>query len=100
QTTFHTKPESELLASASTQNIVLNEPLVVLRSVNRQKSVAVTGYGVWRWQLLSQGNEVTGQFLKLFITNVVRWLTTKEDEKNVWRGQGEVQRRPGECGIP
>src|SRR5262249_16361032 len=40
-------------------------------------------YGLWRWQLLSQGGGVTTPFFKLLLSNAVRWLTTRDDEKNV-----------------
>ena len=83
QTTYHAKPESEVLAWATIQNIVLREPLALLRNVGRQKSFAITGYGLWRWQLLAQGGAETTPFFKLLLSNVVRWLTTREDEKNV-----------------
>ncbi len=81
QTSFRAKPESEVLAFAAMQNIVLNEPLVLIRNINRQKSFAITGEGVWRWRLLAQGNAQTENFFPLLISNAVRWLTTKEDDK-------------------
>jgi hypothetical protein len=83
QTTFRTKPEAEMLASVKLQNIVLNEPFLAIRNINRQKSFALTTYGVWRWRLLTQGSSGIEQFLPLFLSNTVRWLTTKEDDKNV-----------------
>ena len=83
QTTFRAKAESEVLASVKIQNIVLDEPLVLTRNVARQKSFAITGHGIWRWRLLAQDNPQTEQFLPLLLTNAVRWLTTKEDDKRV-----------------
>lgn len=83
QTSLKAKPGSEALAFAVLQNIVLNEPLVVMRNINRQKSFAITGEGVWRWRLLAQGSAQTEHFLPLLISNAVRWLTTKEDDKRV-----------------
>lgn len=83
QTVFRAKPEAEVLAFAVLQNIVLSEPLVAIRNIARQKSFAITGYGVWRWRLMAQANLETGQFLPLLLTNAVRWLTTKDDNKRV-----------------
>ncbi len=83
QTIFHAKAESDVLAMVKIQNVVINEPLVITRNVNRQKSFAITGHGIWRWRLLAQGNTQTEQFLPLLISNAVRWLTTKEEGKNV-----------------
>jgi len=83
QTIFHAKPESDVLAAVKLQNIVLAEPLVATRNINRQKSFAITGHGVWRWRLLAQGNSETEKFFPLLMSNAVRWLTTKEEDKNV-----------------
>ena len=83
QTIFKLKPESDMLAAAKMQNVVLAEPLVSVRNINRQKTFAITGHGIWRWRLLAQNNSQTEKFLPLLISNTVRWLTTKEDEKNV-----------------
>jgi hypothetical protein len=82
-TQFKAKPESDVLANFKIQNINSNEPLILTRNISRQKSLAITGYGIWRWRLLVQDNSQTEKFLYIFLTNSIRWLTTKEDEKNV-----------------
>ncbi len=83
QTLFKIKPEADIIAAVKMQNVVLSEPLVAIRTINRQKSFAITGYGIWRWRLLAHSNPETEKFLPFLISNAVRWLTTKEDEKNV-----------------
>jgi hypothetical protein len=83
QTSFKSKPEAEVLASVKIQNIVLPEPLITIRNINRQKSFAVTGYNIWQWRLMAQGNPQTENFLSLLLSNAVRWLTTLEEGKNV-----------------
>ncbi|HUL43873.1 MAG TPA: hypothetical protein VLY03_05910 [Bacteroidota bacterium] len=83
QTTFRSKPEALVIASSRMQTVALNEPLIAARSVAGQKSLAVTGYGIWRWQLTSQDNAQTSQFFHAFLSNAVRWLTTNADERNV-----------------
>lgn len=83
QTVFRVKPEAEVLASVKIQNIVVPEPLIAIRTINRQKSFAITGYNVWQWRLMAQGNQQTEKFLYLLLTNAVRWLTTLEEGKNV-----------------
>jgi hypothetical protein len=82
-TQFKSKPESDVLANVKTQNINSNEPLISTRNISRQKSLAITGYGIWRWRLLVQDNLETEKLLYMFLTNSIRWLTTKEDENNV-----------------
>ncbi|MBI1807231.1 MAG: hypothetical protein HYR76_09300 [Ignavibacteria bacterium] len=83
QTVFRTKPEADVIAAVKIQNIVLTEPLIATRNINRRKSFAITGHGVWRWRLLAQNNPSTEKIFPLLMTNAVRWLTTKEEDKNV-----------------
>jgi Mg-chelatase subunit ChlD len=88
QTTFHAKPGTEVVIQPTLQQVTLDEPLVVARSLNRQKVVAVTGYGLWRWRLLAQsgsdGSSVVDQdALTTFVSTTIRWLTTKEDDQRV-----------------
>ncbi len=83
QANFRTKPESEILASVSIQNIVFPEPLIAIRTIAHQRSLGITGYGVWRWRLMAQGDVKTENLFPAFVTNAIRWLTTNEDEKRV-----------------
>ncbi len=83
QTIFQLKPESEMLAAVRVQNIEMPEPLVTTRNVNRMKSFAITGYGIWRWRLLADEENEQNGFLSMLLTNAVRWLTTKDEGKNV-----------------
>jgi hypothetical protein len=82
-TQFKSKPESDIIADVKTQNIILNEPLIAARNIGRQKSIAVTGYGIWRWRLLVQDSPQTEKLLSLFIINAVRWLTSKDEDKKI-----------------
>jgi hypothetical protein len=82
-TTFQTKPEAEILALARAQNVALNEPLLLCRSAAGLRSVAMLGYGVWRWKLLTQASDPSKDVLGLFMSGAVRWLTTREESKPV-----------------
>lgn len=83
QTQFRSKIESDVLATIKIQNIQIDEPLILTRNINRYKSAAITGYGLWRWRLLAQGNSLSERLYASFITNTIKWLTTREDEKKV-----------------
>ena len=76
--TFRLKPEAELLVSSKLQNISLEEPLIATQNINGQKSLAVAGYGIWRWKLLTQGSGETEQLLSRFLTSAIQWLTTSD----------------------
>ncbi len=83
QTAYRMKAEATVLATVKINNIVLNEPLIAIRNVNRQKSMAILGYGIWRWRLMAQGNPQTEKLLATFLSNSIRWLTTRDDSRPV-----------------
>lgn len=83
QASVKAKPEAVVLATARIATVVTNDPLLLLRNVNRQKSLAVVGYGIWRWRLMAQGNRETEHLMATFLTNGIRWLTTRDDARPV-----------------
>lgn len=80
QAAIRSKPESEIIAFTRIQNTVTSEPLLLSRSVNRRKSLALLGYGLWRWKISAESDE---RFFEEFLGNAVRWLTTREDDRRV-----------------
>ena len=61
----------------------LTDPFIVTRNVNKKKSLAVLGYGLWRWSMLSDAGSGTDQMLEHLIGNAIRWLTTQEDSRRI-----------------
>jgi hypothetical protein len=57
--------------------------MLLARKLNKQKSFAVLGYGIWRWKLLAAGLSDMEDVFQSFVSNSIRWLTTREDEKQV-----------------
>jgi hypothetical protein len=80
---YKAKPEATVLGFCKIQNVVLTEPLILTRNVNRQKSLAILGYGLWRWRLMAQGTSATEGLLSTFLANTIRWLTTRDDDRPV-----------------
>lgn len=83
QGNFRPKVESEVLVSVRLQSLPLADPLIVARNVNKKKSLAVLGYGLWRWDMLSDAGSGMDQMLEHFIGNAIRWLTTQEDSRRI-----------------
>lgn len=83
QTEYRAKTEATVLSTVRLMNVPTAEPLILSRNVNRQKSLAVLGYGLWRWRLMAQGNPDTEGLLSSFLINSIRWLTTREDKNPV-----------------
>jgi hypothetical protein len=82
------KPEAEVLANVRINNTPLSEPLILQRTLQNSRSLAVVGYGIWRWKLVgyaaevAKGREAVDAFTPL-VNNAVRWLTTEEQGKLV-----------------
>jgi hypothetical protein len=83
QGNFRSKIESEVLATVRLQSMPLTDPFIVARNVNKKKSLAVLGYGLWRWSMLSDAGSGTELILEHFISNAIRWLTTQEDSRRI-----------------
>jgi hypothetical protein len=81
--TFSAKPEAVILATTKIQGVPINTPLIVARSIPRQKSFSVLGYGLWRWRLLAGASHETENFFDPWISNVVRWLITRDESQHV-----------------
>jgi hypothetical protein len=77
--TFTVRPGAVVLAHAAVRGITLPDPLIVARTIGRQRALAVLAHGIWRWRLMAQGDPSTAHFLNAFLSNAVRWLTTPED---------------------
>jgi hypothetical protein len=81
ESSFRTLAGAEILGTMRLDNISFNEPLLLLRRLGRSKVLAWTAYGLWRWELAPDvlNGEVPGRLL----SNAVRWLTTRDDQKRV-----------------
>lgn len=88
ETLVRVKPEAEVLSTVKLNNVPLAEPLIVQRTLNNTKSLAILGYGLYRWKLLgyaaeaAKGREVPDIF-GTFFENGLRWLSTSDQGKFV-----------------
>jgi len=80
---FLSKPESEILSYFKIGNSRINQPLIVSRNLNRHRSIAFLGFNIWRLKLLNAMNEEESIYFERFINNSIKWLTTREVEKNL-----------------
>jgi hypothetical protein len=78
---FKAHPESRVLALVRTETSSSPDPLLIVRSAGGQKSLAFTGYGLWRWRLLVQTDPQTRDFLGAFLNAAVTWLTAPEEHR-------------------
>ncbi len=83
------KPESRIVAGFKVNNVAMKDPLIVSRDFNDKKSLAVLGYGLYRWKLLAAGADrsrgQTGKpdLFRIFVQNSLRWLSVSNRNKKV-----------------
>lgn len=83
------KPYAEILAKVKVNNTELNEPMIIFGDRTGYKTLAVMGYGIYRWKLMGYARDVfknkaeTPDLLDIFISNSSKWLTIDDKEKNV-----------------
>lgn len=80
---FIAKPESEILAFFKLQNTRINQPLILTRNLNKHRSIGFLAFNIWRLKLLNAMKEEESIYFDRFINNSVKWLTSKEIEKNL-----------------
>ncbi len=89
ETFVEVKPESRVIAGVKVNNVPIKEPLIITRAFQNHKSLAVLGYGLYRWKLIGYAADIaknrteTPDLFDIFINNAVRWLSVKQDNKNI-----------------
>lgn len=88
--TFTTpKMSSKVLAYSTVNNVKMQEPMIAISDFGSRRSIAVLGYGLFRWKLLgnakeqSRGNEEQIDLFSVFIDNAIRWLSISSMEQQV-----------------
>ncbi|MDZ7263545.1 MAG: VWA domain-containing protein [candidate division KSB1 bacterium] len=80
---------SEILLETTSQALTATESrgtqpaLVVVRKLGPHKTMAILGYGIWRWDLMLWGVGKTNDLFHQFLSNSIRWLITKEESRLV-----------------
>ncbi len=73
------KPGSNSLVSSKVRNIPISNPLVVSRSLGKQREFAILAGDIWKWQL--QTAEKHPEFFDNFINDIVKWLNLSSLQK-------------------
>lgn len=81
-------PGARTLATIRVNNIPMDEPLIMTRESGASRSMAVLGYGLYRWKLLGEGPQAARgedpiSIFETFIGNSVSWLSVQEDERRI-----------------
>jgi hypothetical protein len=78
---FTAKPESEVLANVKIRNVPVPKPLILTRKLGSKKSAAIMAKDIWRWKLQTAVKE--SRVFENFMINSVKWLNTRDDQKQV-----------------
>ena len=89
ETFVRVKPESEVAFGSKVNNTPIKEPLVITRTLANKKSIAVLGYGFYRWKLfgyaldMAKGANDSPDLFDIFMQNTIKWLSANQDNKQV-----------------
>lgn len=83
QTVYRLREGSTQLGAPRLHNVLLPQPLMACRALAGARSLAILGYGIWRWRLMAQAGGETAQFFPTFLGAAVSWLTSRDEGKNV-----------------
>lgn len=89
ETFVNPKLNSKVLALSKIENVKFNEPMIIIREMQNSRTVAVLGYGLYRWKLMgyarevARGNTDAVDLYTTFISNTIRWLSISDVEKQI-----------------
>ena len=72
------------------------KPLLLVRTLGTQKSIALLFENVWRWDLMMWGAGKTNRVLSQFLGRAARWLATRVESKPVQLKTDKAVYRTGE----
>ena len=77
-----------ILADLKIGSASMDEPLIIKSERGGVRSLAVLGYGLYRWKLLGQGPAVSrgtsfDDVLQSFVGNTIKWLSVRDDDDRV-----------------
>ncbi len=80
---WEASPDARVLATARVRGIALDDPLLLVRQRGRSRSAALLTAGTWRWLNVPADLESVAGFYPGLVDNLLRWLTTREDDRPV-----------------
>ncbi|MCX6171037.1 MAG: hypothetical protein NTX65_17010 [Ignavibacteriales bacterium] len=78
-TELTSKPGSKVLVKSQVKNIPIGNPLIISRSLGKQRAFSILAGDIWKWQL--QTAEKNPEFFDNFINDIVKWLSASSLQK-------------------
>ncbi|MEM1042059.1 MAG: vWA domain-containing protein [Bacteroidota bacterium] len=76
-------PDARVLATVRVRGVPLGDPMLLVRQRGRARSAALLAAGTWRWQNVPADLDAVAGFYPGLVENLLRWLTTREDDRPV-----------------
>ncbi len=83
QTRWVLSPDATVLATTSVRGVELDDPILVIRRRSQNRSAAILGAGTWRWRNVPEDLDPLQHLWPSLFSNVVQWLTAREDDRPV-----------------
>lgn len=83
QTSWEPAPDARVLATIREQGVTLDSPLLLIRQRSGHRSGALLGTGLHRWHNLPETDERMENVWPELLSNLVEWMTTREDDRPV-----------------
>ncbi|MDZ4702012.1 MAG: VWA domain-containing protein [Rhodothermales bacterium] len=76
-------PDTRVLAVNEVRGVRLDDPLLAIRHRDGHRSAALLASGIWRWKNVPEDLSEAGEAWTLLFSNVLQWITTREDDRPV-----------------
>lgn len=83
QTRWQTSADADVLARTLVRGVELDDPLLVVRRRTQNRTAAFLGAGTWRWRNLPEDLANLDHLWPSLFSNIVQWLTAREDDRPV-----------------
>ena len=71
-------------------------PLLISRQKGSEKAVVLLGSGFYRWDFIPWGLQAENDLARIFIHQLIRWLATREEYKQIQLSADKMIYEPGE----
>jgi hypothetical protein len=82
-TAWSPSPDAQVLAEAVRPSLSRRDPALVVRRRAGRRSALLLATGTWRWATLPQALEAADPLWPGLVTNLVRWVSTDTDDRQV-----------------
>jgi len=76
------KQGSIVLVNSKVKNAETDIPLVITKSIGESRSIALNGFGIWKWKI--QSDKRSEYLLESLINNSIKWLYADKHDQRIF----------------